>query len=300
MKCPSCGTLNYDAALSCTLCGWVINRDGPKEGSLVDERRVEEAPVASAHLIQLEAARLRARMFLVLIGVQVVLLALLGLGLFSILNEDLIGIHGEAGMATGLVAGLLLMLNFTMAFLTAKTGTLMGMPFWFNFLLSFILPAVPGIWARVAGRNILYVYGWLLLDILVLAGFWNSFGPTSPVMQTVFLVMLPVLMYHALGCAVPTVASALGLNHYLTVLWLCLGPLGILTIWVYHVFVPGGWYARMSELGQGTESAVRLLWELAPSFWGSSTVLGAVLIYVGCVLAVWIHTLHLNLKYPVI
>lgn len=201
---------------------------------------------------------------------------------------------GEAETAgVGMVIPLLVLSGLYIAFLISKTAQSIGLTALPAFMIALFPPLWPLALGRMVRKNVLLVYGFLLTDAIVLTGAWVLNRTTPWIFCAVFLLLTPLAIYHLLGCAVADLATLLGYNRYLAVIWVCgmpylifaalVGTMGAQGFWNliqaagepltgYHELV--GWY-RVSPVAQ----TLLFAWPLLGLFF-------------------WLRAIHENLKYP--
>lgn len=317
LKCPQCELINPPDTLECRSCGKPLLAREPSRAlpafsqtaagrvgvRYTPPGRLAPAGAGSYAYGGLERAALdldlpRARRFLgfALALALMTVVAPVAHWVAAALEggEEPIGLVNTLYLA-GLVGFMGLVL---LAFLAAKSCELMGESFIWCFLVALVPPLVPGLLARAAGRSMFVPYLWLVLDAVIIGGAIYSFDRWPWAVGLVLILMLPLVVYHLLGCALGSFSSALGLNSYMLFGWVCLAPL--LLTWMMlmenglalepSLELIAGLALSTDHLAAGRE-LVEMLGELY-----YTRVVGIAWLLLGC--ALWIKAIYSGLKIP--
>jgi hypothetical protein len=210
------------------------------------------------------------------------------------------GVDLPAGMAADRLVLLAIGIYgwMVLAYAMAKTGESVGLGFWLNFTMGLIPPLLPAVAARIGSRSIMWTYLYLSLDLLVMTLAVRFFEAAPLLCLLVIAAEIPLLIYHVLGCAVGSIASALGMNAYVATIWACGVPLVLL---VYVAYDQGALATIVTGLvDQSGGASISLLTALLdPSvIAGSFTLMGLVAIWGVMGWLFWLKSVYESLRYP--
>jgi hypothetical protein len=185
-----------------------------------------------------------------------------------------------------------------LAYAVAKTGESIGMGFWSSFAMTMFPPMLPAVVARIGGRSIMWVYLYLAIDVLVAAVSLRFFHAAPLFFLLTLAALVPLIIYHVSGCAIGTIATALGMNSYAAVLWICGLPLGLL---VYEGIQQGIAEKMIHGLVDGEEGVgIDMFATLFdPTILADSATLTALILIwaiVGWIF--WLKSVYESLRYP--
>lgn len=233
--CLHCGLENSKKSLYCGQCGESLTSQRiPAYDSPIPILAGPDYRIPTEFQSEFKRAAAKARWFLImLIGLLSPPVALLITGWSRQLSP--LAQMRQSQLYPMLIAGAAVWCAVVYGFLIAKTGESNGAPFLRTFTMACLPPLTPAVWSRLSGRSPWRPYVWLLVDATMLgvAGWYLAEWPY--LLLLLLLCMLPIVIYHFFGCALGTMASALGLDEPLTILWLCLLPdlLLILMVWEF-------------------------------------------------------------------
>jgi hypothetical protein len=222
--------MNHADALSCSLCGMVlIRREDPASRHSKNEPMIGPSYGTQApDKMPLKEYERRATRFMALMLLaQAVLIAMIYL---KDMLVGALGIELPNGMGPDRFVWLTIGVYGwgVLAYAMAKTGESVGLGFWTNFSLCLMPPFLPAVAARIGSRSIIWTYLYLSLDLLVMTLAVRFFDMAPILFLLVIAAEIPLIIYHVLGCAVGSIASALGMNAYVATVWACGAPLVLL------------------------------------------------------------------------
>ena len=294
MECPQCGQWNFDEALCCQRCGDVfMRRSTPFEA---DPGLAEDREDYSQSSSLKQQAR-RARVFLVVAIAWACLIVLYPVAQRSgALELYLPGLAQQAsigGALPGMTALVVVAIWLYVAFLISKTAQSIGLAAMPAFAVSLAPPLWPFALGRMVRKNALLVYAFLLIDAIVLTGAWTLNQTTPWLFAAAVFFLLPLVIYHLLGCAVADLATLLGYNRYLAVLWICGMPYCIFAVLAAGMGAEGFW-----NFLQAARDPMAGFYSLMG--WYEVVPMARCLLYAWPALSLffWLRAIHENLKYP--
>lgn len=294
IQCPYCQQKNHDQALCCAMCGEVLVhsdlRPDKESPGLPPPAQPDEDNV-------LECNAIRARRFLMVLFF-LLLLPLLSLALSwgNTLNL-LFGVEVSINVRPLLLLAAPLYLIILYAYLMAKTGEALGLPFLPYFALSLFPFLTPYVWARIGGCSGVRPYLYLLLSLAVFALAAGFFPDWPFLLLVVIFCLLPFLIYQLLGCAIRPVTMSLGLHPNGVTGWLCLGPIFLLGLLVCDLLTSSG--LAINIMGSEVVHMANLGSLFGLDFSNYSFKLLS-LVYLVTTLLLWIKIIYEAIKLPLI
>ena len=296
MKCDTCGTKNEQGEISCGRCGRMLpleRHTGP--GDPLIGISYEAQP--EDNFMTMYAARGRrfllvfSMMFVILLGLAALPMLLAPAGAGKAAGDS--DITGLSTLGMGLF-GLVFV-----AYLIGKTGESVGAPFAFNFLLALIPPLWPAVLARIGGRKLYLPYLYLAITLGAYVGIAWFFGEYSYVAGSLFLLILPLLIYQLLGCAICQIGPALGYGPIPSFMWLCVAPV---VLFVSLLKSQGYEWLEVASIVdiKDLATSVRLLGEnlSVSALMSFSSISLAILFFALLTHLLWIRSVYQNLCYP--
>lgn len=294
--CLHCGQENNKKALYCGQCGESLNSQRiPAYDSPVPILAGPDLRPQIEFHDHFKRAAAKARWFLIMLtGLLSPPVALLITGWSRQANP--LARMSQSELYPVLLAGAAAWCAVLYGFLVAKTGESNGAPFLRTFAAACLPPLTPAVWSRLSGRSPWRPYIWLLIDgtVLGVGGWYLAEWPY--LLLLLVLCVLPFVIYHLFGCALGAMASALGLEAPLTILWLCLLPdlLVILMVWEFLGSLDPGMAQQPLAL---TLSEVAIF--LRPDHLMAYTFFKTLAFVYGLVsVAAWVKVVYENLKLP--
>ncbi len=296
MKCTTCGTNNPTGEISCGRCGRMLPLEKTAAGCdpLIG---VSYEAQPDDNFMGMYAARGRrfllifCMMFVLLLGLAALPMLMTPVGAGKAMSDP--ELLGFSTLGVGLV-GLIFM-----AYLFGKTGESVGAPFAVNFLLALLPPLWPAVLARIAGRPMYLPYLYLAITLAAYGGVAWLLRDYAYLTGTLFILILPLLIYQLLGCSVAQVGPALGYGPVATFVWMCFMPVVLFVILLNSQGFEWLEIASIVDMNNLAGSGRTLLPYLSKSTLLSFSSVSVTILMFGLMThLLWIRSVYQNLCYP--
>jgi hypothetical protein len=189
---------------------------------------------------------------------------------------------------------------FTLAWLIGKTGEAVGIKFLPTFAMALFPPLIPATLAKMAGKNLVWPYGLMVLCMMVGLMMIPTFEMIPGLRMLLVLLLAPFVIYQLTGCSLAALADCLGINPFIAIAWVCVGPLIVMGIvcneagltlpYLEQVFLESGesFFSVLLEEGSG------VLYTLSQSW----SMMFLVVMYLLIPWLTWMNNVFENLSYP--
>ncbi|HOR26709.1 MAG TPA: zinc ribbon domain-containing protein [Candidatus Sumerlaeota bacterium] len=309
MQCPQCHSVNANGALACTMCGAPLGRRLDTDPALPGAGADDDIYVGPSYKLDSRVAHdpneLKRRSALasrfLLLATPLFLALMAGIQFraeAAAYLRDMLQLEALTPTQFLLIlAGTGIVLNAMLIYYSARAAGGNGL---LAAAVALAPPLIPAGYALLARRRFWMPYVCLLVDGLILAAAWFIFTNYAWLTLVLFLLMIPVIAYHLSGCAAVDISLSLGLLHYLSVAWVCLGPavlagwclveIGVMDL-LANSLADGTHFPSLSEIGRQVYGQIGA---------NPDRYQMALLVWLGVILLVWIKSVYENLKFPVI